>query len=102
MIISLEQALDIARRAEEVLAPIGYHIGLTGGCLFRGGSDKDIDLIVYPHDPTAEKPEDWEGIVEAALKTAGLVDRFTTDTNYVNRVVWIMGWNGTRVDLFMS
>jgi len=102
MHITLEQALTIARAAETALEPLGYHVGLTGGCLYRGGSDKDIDLIVYPHDPQAVKPDDWEESVEAALATIGLVDRFTTDLNYVNRVVWIMGWNGIRVDLFMS
>lgn len=102
MIISLEQALKCSRTVEAALEPLGYHVALTGGCLFRGGSDKDIDLVVYPHNPQAERPENWEQQVEAALVAAGLVDRFTTDLNYVNRVVWIMAWDGIRVDLFMS
>jgi hypothetical protein len=102
MTITLEQALEVSRIAESALAPLGYHVGLTGGCLFRGGSEKDIDLIVYPHDPQLVRPDGWEEIVEKALESVGLIDRFTTDINYVNRVVWIMGWKGIRVDLFMS
>lgn len=97
--ITLETAVDVCRTVEAAVAPIGMHCALTGGCLYRGGSEKDIDIIIYPHNPR-ERPAD-EAIVEA-LAAAGFTDRFVTDENYVNRIVWICGFKGMRIDFFMS
>lgn len=97
--ITLQAAVDIAQKCEPVLAAIGCHIALTGGCLYRGGSEKDIDYIIYPHDP---KNAPAHETIADALIALGFVDRFVTDENYVNRIVWICGYSGVRVDFFMS
>jgi hypothetical protein len=44
---SLYEAVELAR-ALEVLAPnCGAHVGLTGGCLYKDGRRKDLDIVVY-------------------------------------------------------
>lgn len=43
------QALRLCRRVEEFAPLYGYHVGLTGGCLYKEGWRKDCDLIFYPH-----------------------------------------------------
>jgi hypothetical protein len=97
--ITLEDAVQVCRLVEEAVKPLGAHCALTGGCLYRGGSSKDIDIIIYPHNPR-EKPSD-DAIADALVK-AGFVDRFVTDENYVNRIVWICGYKNMRIDFFMS
>lgn len=97
--ITLEAAVRVCQLVESVVAPLGAHCALTGGCLYRGGSSKDIDIIIYPHNPR-EKP-DFDLIADA-LEKAGFADRFVTDENYVNRIVWICGHNNIRIDFFMS
>lgn len=99
MKITLRDAVELAQKIEPKLAEIGCHVALTGGCLYRGGSDKDIDFLIYPHDPKNPSSPD---LIADTLLALGLTDRFITDENYVNRIVWICGYNGMRVDLFMS
>lgn len=45
---TLEQACNVCARLQKHLASFGYGVGLTGGVLFHGESDKDIDLIIFP------------------------------------------------------
>lgn len=46
---SLEEALALVRELEETVSVFGWHVGLTGGVLKRGYSEKDVDIIAYPH-----------------------------------------------------
>lgn len=41
------EALRLCRRVEEYAPLYGYHVGLTGGCLYKDGWRKDCDLIFY-------------------------------------------------------
>lgn len=43
--IALDKCVDI----EYYLHRIGWHVGLTGGTLYKVGTRKDVDFIVYPH-----------------------------------------------------
>jgi hypothetical protein len=43
-----KQAYKFCRELHQYLGPYGYGVGLTGGVLLRGKSNKDIDVIVYP------------------------------------------------------
>lgn len=99
MRITLELALKTIRELEPILAEIGYHSALTGGVLFRGESEKDIDIILYPHDPNVTCSDT---IIQVALSGAGFTDRYETDTKYVNRRVWICAKDGIRYDFFLS
>lgn len=47
--ITLDEAVSIARKVEVVANMCGHYVALAGGCLWRGHSENDIDLIIYPH-----------------------------------------------------
>lgn len=41
------EAIGIARKVEEICPKHGYHVALTGGCLYKDGDRKDCDLLFY-------------------------------------------------------
>lgn len=45
--------LIVGLRAE--LVPLGWDVGLTGGVLYKGASNKDLDIILYPR----KKDKTW-------------------------------------------
>lgn len=40
-------AIGVAREIERIAPRVGAHIGLTGGCLYKDGPRKDLDIVVY-------------------------------------------------------
>ena len=46
---SQREALRWCEKIEAAIEPMGWHVGLTGGCLYKKGPRKDIDFIIYPH-----------------------------------------------------
>lgn len=44
-----EYAIDACHVLEQALAPLGMHVALTGGCLYKEGPRKDLDVILYRH-----------------------------------------------------
>lgn len=44
-----DDALEVCFIAEPKLNIMGWHIGLTGGTLYKKGVRKDVDFIIYPH-----------------------------------------------------
>lgn len=44
-----ERALAACIQLEPIIAAMGMHIGLTGGCLYKTGPRKDMDIILYRH-----------------------------------------------------
>lgn len=79
--IPIEKVVEICTQFEQILRPIGFHVGLTGSCLYGGGEGKDMDCIIYPHikeDGSFSKMQP-----EAVLKTLGMSDiRNTYDSEY--------------------
>lgn len=61
--ITLNQAIELVREVEEHIAPSGFHTALTGGCLYRGSSEKDIDVVIYLHR-CLHDPFPWEELRE--------------------------------------
>lgn len=51
--IYLEDGIRVLRHVEKIVEPLGAHAALTGGVIFRGQSEKDIDIIIYPHQVSA-------------------------------------------------
>lgn len=47
--ITLEDGIKILRHIEKIIEPLDAHAALTGGTAFRGVSNKDVDIIIYPH-----------------------------------------------------
>ncbi len=66
---TLEQALELVRSLNERLLEVGYVVALTGSVLFKGESNKDLDLLIYPM--TTEHQDKTK--VAAKLKELGLL-----------------------------
>ena len=44
---NVTQALNLCKALHARLEPHGYYPALTGGHLYKGGSRKDIDIVIY-------------------------------------------------------
>ena len=44
-----DEAIWVVEKLEPKLAEMGAHCALAGSILYRGTSDKDLDLVIYPH-----------------------------------------------------
>lgn len=44
---SLEEAVALCRKIEDVCPKFGCHVALTGGALYKEGPRKDLDLLFY-------------------------------------------------------
>lgn len=54
---TLEHAVGIARRLElPIFEQFALHVAIGGSCVYRGTSEKDVDIFLYPH--TKETPID--------------------------------------------
>jgi hypothetical protein len=42
-----QQAIALCREIEAVAPEFGCHVALTGGCLYKDGDRKDLDLLFY-------------------------------------------------------
>ena len=94
-VVSLGEAISLARMIESRIHPKA-HCGLTGGCLFKGFSSKDIDIIIYSHDIASPYSKDW--VMEQIKDIVTFVRQTTAD--YVDKDVVIADHFGQRVDLF--
>lgn len=100
-----EDAVGILLQIEKVVADLGAHTALTGSCLYKGKSDKDIDIIIYPH--ATNDPYRKDEILQAIkdIGKLGVVNHkgwwyFQTTRPYVDKDVVIINFDGFRVDLF--
>lgn len=46
---AITDAVRIATALEPEMSAIGMHVAIGGSVVYRGGSDKDIDVFFYPH-----------------------------------------------------
>lgn len=44
---TLEDAVDLCCKIEQIAPQYGCHVALTGGTLYRGGERKDVDILFY-------------------------------------------------------
>lgn len=42
-----QEAIELCKKIEAECPRAGCHVALTGGCLYRDGDRKDLDLIFY-------------------------------------------------------
>lgn len=97
---TLNQACDLCNKLQDYLAPFGYGVGLTGGVLRRGESDKDIDVIVYPFKRLSSDFDSmYQSLSDFGLKFIRLPNENRSYTDDGKRVeVW--EFQGKRIDLF--
>lgn len=99
--MNIEKAITLCRELEAIVRPFGWHVGLTGGCLYKDGDRKDVDVIVYPHDP-AKRPN-RSRMIDAVSRAIG-VDDFVDgpfEPSCANKDIVVLKGEHCRVDLFI-
>lgn len=89
--ISVSEATALCRRMYEVLEPAGYYPALTGGCLYKPGLRKDVDIVIYRHRQRREAVDMRE--VMYLLNTIGII--FDKGFGFVTKA----HFNGISIDL---
>ena len=87
-----ERAIELCRTLEPIAADHGCHVALTGGCLYRDGPRKDVDILLYR---SLDEPAiDWVKLADAFLARAQV--EIYADFGYCKKA----RYKGMRVDLF--
>lgn len=93
-----QEALPVLKALEEKLIPIGAHASMGGSVLFKGESKKDLDVVIYPHNPLRQPHEN------KIRKT--IMDHFggewmEEDDDIYARLVLRLLTQGKRIDFFL-
>src|SRR6187402_1215621 len=100
--MTTESAIELCKTYEPILRDNGWHVGLTGSCLYGMGTGKDVDFIIYPHvhDDGSTSPLTPSQVLELI----NVADSYCThDEDYPDSVkyIWIgTASNGDRHDFF--
>lgn len=88
---SYDSAVTLCRLIESFAPQYGCHVALTGGCLYKDGERKDIDILFY-RIRQVEKV-DHDGL-KSELEKNGLEE--------ITGFGWLLKakWNGINVDMF--
>ena len=88
---TLDEAVRLCRMVEVIAPQHGCHVALTGGCLYKVGERKDLDLLFY-RVRQVEKI-DWISLLES-LETIGF--------SIVGRHGWVVKakYNDKPIDIF--
>jgi len=86
------QAIILCREIEEIAPIYGCHVALTGGCLYRDGVRKDIDILFYRIRQVDKI--DHDGLKAALQSVVGLTD--------IKGFGWLLKgkWKDMDVDMF--
>lgn len=106
---TLADLTSMAAYLEPHFAPHGIHVAAGGSCLHKGGSDKDLDLFLYPHNKEpGERADVNQEQAKHILRGLGFMQRcVATDPEFDNGSsaipnVWCARYgaasSGTRVD----
>lgn len=102
--ITLQEGLEFCREIEERLVKIGYHCGLTGSILYKGESEKDIDIIIYPHQVSKQLPVNHIlGVIGAHTNmylNQGNKVKDEIVPSCTDKVIVVADYKKVRVDLF--
>lgn len=74
-----EQAISLCVAIEAIAPKFGYHVALTGGCLYKAGERKDLDLIFYKNRTSVHGS--WLRIGGDTAR-AGLIQKLCDDLNF--------------------
>jgi hypothetical protein len=100
---TIEDGLQLIRRLQPNLKPLGFHVALAGGNLNRGLSFKDLDLVFLPL--TNDKAPDIYPLVEFLIKLfdeKGLDHTSHKPNPYTPyRMQLMFPNNGKRIDVFI-
>lgn len=94
--------MRLCRELEEIIRPFRAHCALTGSCLYKGESEKDVDIIIYSHQKNNDpynKDEILKAMADSGFITAG-IPPYQTTPNYLDKDVVLIDNAGQRIDLF--
>lgn len=102
---TIKEAVRFVRLLHTALAP-HYDVGLCGGVLYAGYSDKDVDVIVYPtQSPRFDRDEIARYLVGVGMtRTRTCIELHAGWREYGSRdTKWVEEWayRGRRCDVFM-
>lgn len=104
MIWTIDRAFQLCRAIEAAVVPVGFHVGLRGSVLLRGGSDNDLDIVLYPHDSTVVRFDE----LRDALRRLGMIRTRTIEQSHAwwrakgssdRKLIEIWEHNGCKVDI---
>lgn len=99
MNITTIRAITIANKLEAFLSTLDCCVALGGSCLHKGGSDKDIDIIIIPlHTDTRISIETL--LINIAYFTGTPLVKRDHSLNKDQKVVWKGKMEGHVVDFF--
>lgn len=86
-----ERAVLVATRIEQIAPQCDCHVALTGGCLYKDGPRKDLDLLFYSirQKPSVNKPKLLTKLKELGFKIG-------KDTGFICKAEL----HGCPIDLF--
>lgn len=99
MIWSLIDGIDLIRQVEQIVIPLGYHAALAGSVLMKGGSDKDLDIILYKHNKKVKvfsKKRVLKALEQCNIINHQRVEFFEYDKKYVYKTEYLT----KRIDIF--
>lgn len=89
---TLQTAREFCRDVETIAPDFGAHVALTGGCLYKVGERKDVDVVLYRVRQSAEI--NIKGLWQALEKIGVLFHR---DCGWCVKA----SYNGKPVDFFL-
>lgn len=100
------EAIELLKELEPNLAAVGFHCALAGSVLYRGTSEKDLDVIIYPHTYKKQSPPD-NSIAETILKLffqSHKISACGSESSAQERddktVKWLVSKGNKKVDFF--
>lgn len=99
---TLDSAVALVRELHSKLVEKGCTIALGGGCLHKGFSYKDVDIIIHPLECKHESVMNFkfEPIQECLYELGLTYKRNAHIAEYSERNVQIWEYQGKRVDIF--
>lgn len=88
---NLQKAVEICRMVESHAPNYGAHVGLTGGCLYKDGDRKDVDILFY-------RIRQVEKIDHEGLKACLEANGFTDISGF--GWLWKAKFMGMNIDMF--
>jgi hypothetical protein len=70
MKMTRDKAIALCMQLEEAAPMFGGHVALTGGCLYKTGERKDVDIMIYRS--TDEPPFKWDEFFAEIKLTLGI------------------------------
>ena len=98
---TLQTAIGVCIDIENLLEPLGFHVALTGGTLYKLGPRKDVDVMIYSHKVDKSNLLNHTEVDYIAGRVASLYhttySRAETGRYNDDKVIYTLGNN---IDLF--